>query len=115
MSVLQEIIIDEKELEILSEGFEKPSGQLDQSHFTHDTRVAVTMLNEPLNIFDRSKLSTRPEYECSKPNAVYSCLGQKVYPVVRDIIEMNHSLIFNSMKKSLMERYLLLPCCQKHQ
>lgn len=43
------------------------------------------------NLVDRGQVSISLDYECSKPNALYICLGLQVYLVVRYIIEMNHS------------------------
>lgn len=37
MSEIQEMVIDEMELEILTEKFENQSGKLGESHFTHCT------------------------------------------------------------------------------
>lgn len=49
MSTLQEMIIDETEIESLTEGFEKRSGQLSKSYFTSYTRHEVSVLKPILS------------------------------------------------------------------
>lgn len=52
-SVLQEMIIDAKELEILSEGLEKRPRQIGESHFTYYTRDNVSVLKKQFNLVYR--------------------------------------------------------------
>lgn len=85
MSEPQETTIDEMELHILIEGFEKQYGQSGECHFTYYMRVAVSKFKKQFKPVDRSQLSTSQDYECSKQNSVCSCIFQQFCAVVLGI------------------------------
>lgn len=93
-STLENFDINEKELCVFREGFEKRRGQLGESYFTQYARNHVSVLKKQFSLVYQSKICTNPGYRNGGPNAVQSGLGQQACGVVHDIIEMNESSDF---------------------
>lgn len=60
---LEQVLVDENELHILSDGFEKVTRKLGESHLTYYTRECFTVLKKQFIFVDRIEVSINPEGE----------------------------------------------------
>lgn len=88
---MKEMIVDEYELQIFNTGFQKRTGQLNQSRFCYYSRDPGDLLKTQPSLVDTMRLCTITNYVSKHPNAVYSGIEQKTATVVRDMIEKNNS------------------------
>ena len=86
---LKDVVVDENEIGILNNGFKKHIGYVGQSAFIYYSKDPVELLNTQVSLVNRADFTCHPGEGSKLPNAVSAGLGQEVYPVVRDLIEMS--------------------------
>lgn len=82
MLELKMSIIDESEMEIVKEVFEKQIGQLWESSFTCYNRDPMKVLKKQLSIVEVNQVCNSSDKDSGRPNVLASWLGWKIYHIV---------------------------------
>ena len=89
VSKLTQYIIDDMELGIMTDGFEKRTVHVGESLCTYYCRDPIQVIKKQLSMVEYADFRRDPQNRSGEPNAVYSGLGQQAYHVVRDMIELS--------------------------